>query len=89
MVIHFTSSIKKILNARDVFKCVTCRYFIYVISLAIILFISCNNNPKHLFSLLSSNKTGIHFKNILKENETANVLTTLISITAVALQLVI
>ena len=35
---------------------------------------SCNNDTSHLFTLLSSSQTNIHFKNILKEDANANVL---------------
>ncbi|MEO6722671.1 MAG: VCBS repeat-containing protein [Ferruginibacter sp.] len=37
-------------------------------------FLSCKHKPDRLFSLLESNETGIDFKNILQENEDANVL---------------
>ncbi|MEP6681868.1 MAG: hypothetical protein ABJA35_01360, partial [Parafilimonas sp.] len=47
------------------------------IAFVLLLFIiiqSCNNDTSHLFTLLSSSQTGIHFKNILKEDTSANVL---------------
>lgn len=44
------------------------------IILSIILLQACGEDASHLFTQMSSGKTNIHFKNILKEDENANVL---------------
>lgn len=37
---------------------------------------SCKNQPKTLFQLLTSERTGIHFSNTITENDTMNILST-------------
>ena len=50
------------------------RYNALVLLIIFFLFAACKNNNAKLFTKLSETRTGIEFNNILKENETANVL---------------
>ena len=46
----------------------------YLLFLFFTVLLSCNINENQLFSLLSPSKTGVHFKNLIRETEEFNVL---------------
>jgi hypothetical protein len=52
----------------------TFKAWIQVMGLLVVFLDSCKDDQSKLFTRLSSSRTGIHFRNILKENEQANVL---------------